>query len=714
MVVEENVIKNMDKSDIKLRIEKLREEIERHNYAYHVLDASDISDAVFDNLKNELVKLENANPEFITPTSPTQRVGGKPLDKFEKTKHSSPMMSIYDVFEENELEDWENQIKKILLEAGIPAKLDYYAELKMDGLAMSLVYKNGEFVRGATRGDGKIGENVTNNLRTIKAIPLKIRQPKTEELKKIGLNEQQIEAVFRSISQGEIEVRGEAIMPLSIFEKLNKQALVDNKAILANPRNAAAGSIRQLDSRVTASRQLDFYVYDIITDFGLLNHETEHKLAGLLGFKVLSQNKYCHNLAEAIKFHHHWEKSRQSVGFDCDGCVIVVNNLDYWPKLGVVGKGPRYMRAYKFAAPQAVTKLKEVIWQVGRTGVLTPTAILEPVKLQGVTIGRTTLHNYDEIKRLDIKLGDTVIVERAGDVIPKIIGFLKDLRTGQEKIIELPKFCPVCGSNTELKTGEVAVRCLNKNCYAVKMRGLRHWVSKSAADIEGLGPKILEQLWQAGLIKDIADLYTLKKDDLLSLEGFREKSANNLLVSIAAKKEITLAKFIYALGIRHVGEETAISLQNYLINIASNNATAINSPTDIFKVINCQKVEDFFEIDDVGEVVAKSIFKWFKSEEHISLLKKLDSVKIKILVNKDNKNLILKGISFVLTGSFEFLSRNEAKDKIRLLGGQVSESVSQKTDYLVAGHEAGSKLAKAQKIGVKILTEQDFLKMIGL
>lgn len=696
----------MEKAEAKKRIAKLRAEIERHNYAYHVLDKPDVSDAVFDALKNELVELEGKFPEFITPDSPTQRVGGRPLDKFVKVRHQAPMLSIYDAFTETEVAAWETQLKKILSDRGIETKLDYYAELKMDGLAMSLIYENGIFVRGATRGDGQVGEDVTQNLRTIKSIPLKLRRPSGDELKALGMTAAQIKEALNEIENGRIEVRGEAVITAKVFSELNKRYAKLGKPLLANPRNAAAGSIRQLDPKITAERRLDFRAYDIITDFGLKKHEDEHKLAALMGFKVLKQNSYCRNLAEAIKFHHRWEQDRAKVGFECDGCVLVVNDLSLWPALGIVGKGPRYMRAYKFAAQQATTKLLDVIWQIGRTGVLTPTARLEPVALAGVTISHATLYNLDEIARLGLKLGDTVVVERAGDVIPKVTSVIANLRTGREKNIQTPSKCPICGGPVQRDQGEVALRCLNKDCYGSKIRQLRHWVSKTAADIDGLGPKILENLWQAGLIRNVADIYKLKKDDLMSLEGFAEKASDNLLKAIDSRRQTELGRFIFALGLRHVGEETASDLAEFVARDHQ-----VKTPTELGKVMNKFSADDLRDLPDVGEVVAKSISDWFANRENQDLLENLTNAKINLVapVKKSGK---LSGQSFVITGTLESMSREDAKAKIKDLGGDTSENITRETSYLVVGEKPGSKVAKAKKLGVKILNEKEFLDFL--
>lgn len=691
----------MDKNQAKLRIAKLRKEIERHNYLYHVLDKPDISDGALDSLKNELVRLELAFPDLITPDSPTQRVGGRPLAKFAKVQHSSPMMSMFDAFSDEEMVEWQNRLIKILRNKN---QLNYYAELKLDGLAMNLRYKAGSFVQGATRGDGEIGEDVTANLKTIASIPLKLRVPTDKELAGLDITKTSRNKIIKAAETGIVEIRGEAIMTAKVFEALNKQYTKEGKTLLANPRNAAAGSIRQLNPKVTAERQLDFYCYDIATEFGLERHEQEHEVAKLLGVKILKQNKFCGDLNAVLKFHKTMETTRDKIGFDCDGVVVVVNNLSLWKKLGIVGKGPRYLMAYKFSAEQVTTKLLDIIWQTGRTGVLTPTAVLEPVHVGGVTVGRSTLHNFDEIKRLGVKIGDTVIIERAGDVIPKVISVLTKLRTGKEKNITPPAKCPICGAKVERVGEEVAFRCSNKNCYAVRLRQLTHWASKGAIDIDGLGPKIIEQLLTLGLVEDVADFYKLTKNDLLGLEGFAEKAADNLLKALEAKKIIPLSKFIYALGIRHVGEETAITLSNKL-------KVESGKLSDFIVLSQKISLEELAEMMDIGPVVAKSIYEWFHNKNNLSLLKKLDSVKITL--KTDTKiSEALAGKKFVLTGTLDSIGRDEAKDKIRALGGSASESVSSETDYLVAGANAGSKLDKAKKLGVKVIGEEEFLKML--
>ncbi|MBI2459343.1 MAG: NAD-dependent DNA ligase LigA [Parcubacteria group bacterium] len=721
----------MDKLAIKKRLEKLKSEIEKYRYAYHVLDKSLISDAALDSLKNELEKLERQFPDLITPDSPTQRVGGAPLAKFTKVRHAAPMMSLYDAFSPADMRDWEKRLLKISNFQFPISNFGYYCELKMDGLAVSLVYEKGEFVLGATRGDGEIGEDVTQNLKTIEAIPLVLRRPAQAELKKIGLNSEAIKRFYQIFDHDRLEARGEAIMPNKVFNELNQENEQQGKPKFANPRNAAAGSIRQLDSRLTARRRLDCYIYSLLAPFikggqgGFFNtHEQEHKLAKLLGFKVLDKNKFCKNLAEAVKFHDFWQARRHDLPFECDGIVVVVNDLSLWPKLGVVGKGPRYMMAYKFAAEQATTVIEDVIWQVGRTGVLTPTAHLKPVKIYGVTVSRATLHNLDEIRRLGLKIGDTVIIERAGDVIPKVVKVLPNLRAGGEKEIKAPKQCPICYGKVDKAEGEVAYKCLNKNCYAVNLRRLGHWTSKSALDIDGLGPKIIEQLYKQGLARDASDFYKLTAEDLLPLERFAEKSAENLIAAIAAKKEIELGRFLYGLGILHIGEESALMLakqfqiSNFQFPISKQIPNSKFQIPKIKKYFQGLTLDELQNIPDIGPVVAKSIYDWFHEQRNLELLRQLEKNGVTIVSQKSSagwriKSQKLEGKIFVLTGGLEQLTRDQAKAKIRELGGDVSSSVSQKTDYVVSGNEPGSKLEKARKLGVKIINEQEFLKMIS-
>lgn len=699
----------MRKKEIKNRIDKLKKEIDQYRYFYHVLNKTKISDGALDSLKDELFKLELNNPEFITLDSPTQRVSGKSLDKFKKIEHNKPMMSLFDAFSKQDMIDWQNRLLRIRNDV----KLNYFCELKLDGLAISLQYENGVFIKGATRGDGKIGEDVTNNLKTIESIPLKLREFNDNEYRKSGFDKKERKRIQESIEKGVFEVRGEVIMAKSIFDELNKKYKKIGKTLLANPRNAAAGSIRQLNSKISAERKLDFYFYEIVNSLGFTKHRQKSRLASLLGFKILNENKYCKSLDEVEKIHEYWEKKKEKLDFYIDGIVVKVDDLNLWPVLGVVGKGPRYMMAYKFSAEQVTAKIKKVKWQLGRTGILTPIAVFDPIKVGGVIVRHSTLHNMDEINRLDLRLGDTIIIERAGDVIPKVVKVIVNLRNGNEKKIIIPKKCLICGSKIVKVHKEVAYRCENNNCYAVNLRKLIHWASKGALDIKGLGVNVIKQLTQNGLVDNIADFYELKVEDLVLLERFAEKSANNLIKAIKEKKELNLAKFIYGLGIRHVGEETALLLAqqitNYKLEIRNDHIKMLDL-INIFQKISVDKLE---KIKDIGPVVAGSIYKWWRNEGNLRILRKLE--KAGVFVVAISTNFIsqkLYGKSFVLTGTLLNLTRNEAKTKIRKYGGSISSSISNKIDYVVAGKNPGSKYEKAKKLKIKILSEMEFKKLL--
>jgi len=666
----------MDKPEAKKRIEKLKKLISHHRYLYHVLDRQEISDAALDSLKKELFNLEQKYPEFITSDSPTQRVEGIPLKKFEKVKHSQLMLSFNDAFSEEDMENWETRIKKLLTQEQVK-KVDYFCELKFDGLAIELIYKNGVLEVGSTRGDGIIGENVTQNLKTIHTIPLKLRK-----------------------KEKEIIVRGEAIIFKKDFLKINKIREKANLPVYANPRNVAAGSIRQLDPKITAQRNLTFFAYDLVSNLGQTTHQEEHKILKDLGFKTNPHNRFCKDLKEVFKFREKWKKDREKLEYEVDGIVAIVNQNEIFQKLGTVGKAPRGAIAYKFPLKQSETIIKEIKIQIGRTGALTPIACLKPVKVGGVTISRATLHNEDEIKRLGVRIGDTVIVGRAGDVIPKIIKVLKELRTGKEKIFKMPKVCPRCGTRLVRPRGEVIWYCPNPNCQARERRYLHHFVSKGAFDIEGLGPRIIDQLFEKNLISDSADIFQLKKGDLVPLEGFAEKAAENLISAIKAKKEINFARFIYALGIKGVGEETAQDLTNYFKNLE-----------DLERVSK----ENLIQIKDIGPETAGSIYNWFHQKTNLQLLKRLKQSGIKIRYPRPStKHKILSGKTFVLTGSLTNLTREEAKEKIKGLGGRISEVVSKNTDFLVLGKEPGSKFQKAKKLGIKIISEKRFLDYVNI
>lgn len=676
----------MNKKQAEQRIEKLRERINYHRYLYHVLDKQEISDSALDSLKHELFELEQQYPELITPSSPTQRVGGEPLKGFKKVKHKVPMLSIEDIFSEKELQDWENYLKRLVPQT----EIEYFAELKIDGFAISLIYENGFLVTGATRGNGRVGEDVTQNLKTIESIPLKL-----EIRGKLPSSE--IEKKLKSlIERGKIEIRGEVYMEKKDFEKFNRELEKKGKKTYANPRNLAAGSIRQLDPKLAVSRPLKFLAYDIVTNLGQEKHSQEHLILPLLGFKS-DAGRICENLPEVVDFWKKTAKKREILPFQIDGIVINVNDNALFQKLGVVGKSARAARAFKFSPRQATTVIKDIRVQIGRTGAITPVAVLRPVQVGGTTITRATLHNEDEIKRLGVKIGDTVIVERAGDVIPAVIEVLPKLRTGREKIFHFPKVCPVCGKRLVRTKGEVVWRCPNQSCQARRKRRLSYFASKKAFDIKGLGPKIINQLIKENLISQPSDLFELQEGDLVPLERFAKKSAENLISAIQNSKKIPLARFIYALGIRHIGEETAIDLAQYFGSI------------DVLKKASKEELES---IPDIGPEVSESLYQWFQSKENLKLIDDLLDAGIKILkpVKAGKK---LAGKSFVLTGTLKTLTRAEAERKIRILGGHPSSSVSKQTDYLVVGKEPGlTKLEKAKELRVKQIREKEFLKML--
>lgn len=674
-----------EKEEIRKRIEKLRKVINYHRYLYHVLNKQEISPDALDSLKHELYKLEQRYPEFITPDSPTQRVAGKPLEGFKKVEHKVPMLSIEDVFSPEELYEWEEYLKRLEPQA----KFDYFCELKIDGFGISLIYKNGIFVEGSTRGDGKIGEDVTQNLKTIESIPLRLEIHEKLPTKEIE------EKTKKLIKKGEIEIRGEVYMEKKDFEKFNKEREKKGLPPYSNPRNLAAGSIRQLDPKLAASRPLKFLAYDIITDLGQKTHSQEHRILKALGFKT-DEGKECKNLEEVIEYWREIAKKRDLLPFQIDGVVVNVNDNKLFSKLGVAGKSPRGVRAFKFSPKQATTQILDVVFQVGRTGAVTPVAHLKPVEVGGVTITRATLHNEDQIKKLGVKIGDTVIVERAGDVIPAVVKVIEDLRTGKEKTIKFPRKCPVCQSPLKRKEGEAVWRCENPDCPAKKKEFLHHFVSKKAFDIVGLGPKIVDQLVKENLISKPSDIFELKEGDLIPLERFAEKSAKNLIKAIQKSKKIPLSKFIYALGIRHVGEETAIDLAQYFGSLEK---------------LKKASLEELERIPDIGPEVSKSIYNWFREKRNKKLIEELLKAGIKILPPpKIGKRL--KGKVFVLTGTLSSMTRSEAEKRIRLLGGHPSSSVSKNTDYVVVGENPGSKLEKAKKLGVKIISEKEFLEMI--
>lgn len=678
-------MQRLTNQEAKQRIEKLKVLINKYRYHRLVLDKPVIEESVEDSLKKELFDIEQEFPDLVTPDSPTQRVAGKPLKKFEKFPHPQRMFSFNDAFSQEDMSDWEERLKRLDPRAVEPG---YYCELKIDGLAIELVYENGILKIGATRGDGTVGENVTQNLKTVEAIPLSIQipNPKPQTSSKPQIPK-------------ELVVRGEVFLSKREFEKVNKEQKKKGEAVYANPRNLAAGSIRQLDPKITAARRLDSFAYSLVTNLGQKVHEDEHKILKELGFKTNPHNKYCKNLKEVQEFRDYWEKHRENLNYEIDGIVVILNDNRMFAKLGTVGKAPRAAIAYKFSPRESTTKVKDIIVSVGRTGVLTPVAVLEPVEIGGTTVSRATLHNEDEIRRLEVRIGDTVVVGRAGDVIPDVKKVLKELRTGRERIFHFPGKCPVCGGPVKRVEGEAAHKCINKNCPGIKRRAIYHFVSKGAMDIEEIGPKTIDQLMDAGLIKDTADFYLLKKEDLLNLERFAEKSAENAVNAVQSRKKIPLDRFVFALGIPHVGSETALDLARHFGALEKLGSAAL---------------EDLQKIRDVGGVVAKSIYEWFRADYNKKLLEKFEKVGVRVLKQETSeKSSKLKGLTFLFTGSLDTLSREKAEEAVRENGGDVSSSVSKETDYVVAGEEPGSKYDRAKKLGVKIISEKEFLKLVN-
>ncbi|MBU3965334.1 NAD-dependent DNA ligase LigA [Patescibacteria group bacterium] len=675
----------MIKQEVRQRIEKLKKEINHHRYLYHVLDKVEISDAALDSLKRELYELEQKYPEFIAPDSPTQRIGGKPLPAFKKVAHIVPQWSFNDAFDAEEIRQFDKRVKKWLIENGAPENVapDYTAELKIDGLHIVLTYEKGFLKTGATRGDGKIGEDVTQNLKTIESIPLKL------ESRVLGID---------------LVAEGEVFMKKSVLEKLNKERAQKGEPLFANPRNAAAGAIRQLDSKIAAGRHLDCFTYDLswAGNFPLPKTQSEEleKLKNL-GFKVNKSWRHCKNIEEVIIAWQDALKIREKEDYWIDGIVIKLNRNDWQKKLGYTGKAPRWAIAFKFPAEQATTIVEDIIVQVGRTGRLTPVAVLKPVLVMGSTISRATLHNEDEIRRLGLKVGDTVIIQKAGDVIPEVVKVLGNLRTGKEKDFRMPRKCPICGSSVLRPEGEVATYCANKRCYAQDLRRLAHFASKKAFDIRGMGKKIVQRFIDEALVAEAADIFGLTRDDISVLARFGEKSADNLIKAIRKAKTATLGRFIFSLGIHHIGEEMSRDLSIYFKNLAN---------------LEKASVEDLTKAPNVGPIVAKSIYEFFRDRHNIKIIENLKKAGVKIIPDEtpNPEDSGLAGKSFVVTGTLESMSREEAHDKIRMLGGNVSSAVSRKTSYLVAGENPGSKYEKAKKFGVKILSEKEFLEMIAI
>jgi len=666
--------------DVSERYKKLVKTVDHYRYLYHVLDKPEITDESYDSLMHELVAIEEKYPELRTPTSPTQRVGGKPLPEFKKVKHEVKQWSFDDCFSFKELQKWEEKVKRLLEKTSVKdEKLEYCCELKIDGLKIILTYKNGEFIQGATRGDGEVGEDVTQNLKTIKSIPLTL--PKTVDMIAVG----------------------ECWLSKKELERINEDRKKIGEALFANTRNAAAGSIRQLDPKIAAERKLSSFIYDIdkISISMPETQEKELKLIEELGFKTNPNHHVSESLEGVQKYYEKWSKEKDKLDYGLDGIVIKINSRIIQDALGYTGKSPRWGIAYKFPAEQVTTVVEDISLQVGRTGVITPVAHLRPVLVAGSTVSRATLHNEDEIKRLDVRIGDTVILQKAGDVIPDIVLVLKELRSGKEKPYVFPKKLDICGGDGSIERipGQAAWRCVNKNSFAQQKRKFYHFVSKKAFNMDGCGPRILDMLLDNNLISNFDDIFTLKKGDLVDLPRFGEKSVDNLLESIERSRNVSLARFIVSLSIPQVGEETAIDLANYFGNLE--------------KIRNA-KIEELENINGVGDVVGRSVFDWFSDKENSKLTDRLlKYVKISVIPVKTGiQSGKFSGQSFVITGTLSGMSRDEAKEKIRALGGDISESVSSKTSYLVAGEKPGSKFEKAQELGVQILDEKSFNNLI--
>lgn len=663
------------KEQVKDRLNKLKEILEKHRYLYHVLDKPEISDEAYDSLMRELEDIEKNNPELITKDSPTQRVGGEPLREFNKVQHTSPQWSFDDIFDFDELIKWEEKVKNFMKKAGIEdEKLEYCCELKIDGLKIILTYKNGQLVQGATRGDGVMGEDVTSNIRTVQSIPLVLK-------KNIDIN-----------------VVGEVWLSKNNLKRINKEREQAGEPIYANTRNLAAGSLRQLDPKITASRGLDSFIYDIdyISSGEIETQYDEIKLISDLSFKTNKYTKVFSSISEIEAYYKEWTKKKHELEYELDGIVIKINSRKIQNELGYTAKSPRWAVAYKFPAEQVTTLVEDISLQVGRTGVLTPVAHLAPVRVAGSTVSRATLHNEDEIKRLDVRIGDTVILQKAGDVIPDIVSVVKELRPKNSKPYKFPTHVAACGGDGSIERvpGEAAWRCVSKDSFDQISRKFHYFVSKKCFDIDGLGPKILDVLLENGLITSFEDIFNIKRDDLLTLPRFAEKSVDNLLESIEKARKVTLPRFLTSLSISQVGEETAHDL-----------STHFKTLDNLIKA----RYEDIESIHGVGPIVARSVTDWFKDEDNIKMVKNLlKEVKILDVSTEAGK---FNGQSFVFTGTMT-MDRVEAQEIARKYGGEVSSSVSKKTTYVVAGENAGSKLDKAIELGVKVINEEEFLKMV--
>ena len=669
--------KSMDRLELEKRVEELNSLLHEYGHAYYVLDKPLTSDAIYDQYMQELLSIEAENPDLIYPDSPSQRVGGEILKGFGKVVHEFPMLSLSNAFNEEDLREFDRRVK-----AAAGHDVSYICELKIDGLAISLRYVDGKFVQGSTRGDGTVGEDITASLKTIRTIPLRLKE---------------------SVS---IEVRGEAYMPKKSFVQLNAMRDESGEEPFANPRNAAAGSLRQLDPKIAASRNLAIFIYGIGGDgsaYGQDSHSDSLDHLAALGFETNKERKRCDTIDEVIDYIGKWVESRSDLDYEIDGIVVKVDNFEDQEQLGFTAKSPKWAIAYKFPAEEVVTTLLDIELSVGRTGVVTPTAILEPVLVAGSTVGRASLHNEDLIKEKDIRIGDTVIIRKAGDIIPEVVAPIVEKRTGDEVPFEMPKNCPVCDSELIRIEGEVALRCVNPQCPAQMKEAIIHFVSRNAMNIEGIGERVVDQLYKADLVHDVSDLYTLTREQLIELERMGEKSVSNLLTAIEASKENSLEKMLFGLGIRHVGEKAAAILAEEFGTLAD---------------LMVADAERLITIHEIGDKVADSITTYFSNEKVLEVLRKLESYGLNTAYKGRRRQDVptdglFSGKTVVLTGKLSILTRGEAKEKIEAFGGKVSGSVSKKTDLVIAGEDAGSKLAKAEELEITVWNEAELIEALG-